>query len=195
MEDVRHARFQHHRREGADIAPIHVVRVGATARLSMQPGISGADDPMGGGLHRPSVRGRIIVRQEAADRRLGGNRAYRTRADAVRDRHCNALIVRAAPPGTTAPWKSLLEGFSPLSEHCPSEIVRCGLAAGPGAAGPAACSGSSIHAVITRREQPSFRRRASCGWHRSAGGWSRGSSRRRRRRRRDCQRPSGSRSR
>ena len=115
--------FQYHRREGADIASVHVACVERAPRLCMEPGVGGTDHTLRRSFDGPSVGRAVVICQKALDRRLRGNAADRACANAIGDRDSNALEGRAEPSGIRAPWKSWLTSLCPRSECCPIVIV------------------------------------------------------------------------
>jgi hypothetical protein len=91
VENVGGRRLEHQGGEGADVAAILVVAVGAVVRSRVQPGVRRAEHPLDRPLHRPGLRRAVIVVEEAQDGEFGRHLAHLARADAVGERDRDAL--------------------------------------------------------------------------------------------------------
>jgi hypothetical protein len=114
VEQVRGGRLQHQRAEGADVAPVLLMRLGTLAGLRVQPGIHRHQHALRRFLHRPGRRSAVVILEEAAHRGLAGHLAHGAAADAVGQRQRDALRRELRFPGNAGAVEILVDLLAPL---------------------------------------------------------------------------------
>jgi hypothetical protein len=115
MQHMHLAAFDDQGTEGADVAPVFVEARVAAHGLRMQPCIGGTQHPLGGAAHRPRIAGGVVVFQKTAHRGRAGLLADRAGANAIGQRHRNALAAAQGLVGQHGAMEVLVDAMHPAA--------------------------------------------------------------------------------
>ena len=114
VKNVCRRRLDNERAQRANVALVLIVAILAVLRLRMQPRVGGGEHALHRFFDRPRLGRAVVIVQQTGDRKLAGDLAHVTAADAISQRNGDTLRAELRLFGHGNTVEVLIDFLAPL---------------------------------------------------------------------------------